>query len=90
MLFLQLDDLLAKRKSELDSVIEFAIDDNLLVRRICGRLVHPASGRSYHEEFHPPKEPMIDDVRLYTFLEFLTLTCVIIADFWRSSHPTLR
>ncbi|XP_005182263.1 adenylate kinase [Musca domestica] len=58
----KLDELLAKRKSELDAVIEFAIDDSLLVRRITGRLIHAASGRSYHEEFAPPKVPMKDDV----------------------------
>ncbi|GAA6101117.1 adenylate kinase 2, mitochondrial isoform X1 [Tachysurus ichikawai] len=57
-----LDDLLEKRSEKLDSVIEFSVDDNLLVRRICGRLVHQPSGRSYHEEFNPPKEPMKDDV----------------------------
>lgn len=60
--FLQLDELLEKRKTKLDSVIEFAIDDSLLVRRITGRLIHQASGRSYHKEFHPPKSPMTDDV----------------------------
>ena len=60
----QLDGLLEKRKAKLDSVIEFGIDDSLLVRRICGRLIHPSSGRSYHEEFHPPKEPMKDDVNM--------------------------
>lgn len=59
---MQLDGLLSERKKKLDSVIEFGIDDSLLVRRICGRMIHSASGRSYHEEFHPPKEPMIDDV----------------------------
>ncbi|KAJ6642001.1 adenylate kinase, partial [Pseudolycoriella hygida] len=58
----KLDDLLAKRKSPLDAVVEFAIDDSLLVRRITGRLIHQPSGRSYHEEFHPPKVPMKDDV----------------------------
>ena len=26
--------------------------------RITGRLVHPASGRSYHEKTHPPKTPV--------------------------------
>ncbi|XP_075995687.1 adenylate kinase 2, mitochondrial [Genypterus blacodes] len=57
-----LDDLLDKRQETLDSVIEFAVDDSLLVRRICGRLIHQPSGRSYHEEFNPPKEPMKDDV----------------------------
>lgn len=58
----KLDDLLAKRKTALDAVIEFGIEDSLLVRRITGRLIHPSSGRSYHEEFHPPKKPMTDDV----------------------------
>jgi adenylate kinase len=54
--------LLEKRKTQLDAVIEFGIQDSLLVRRITGRLIHPSSGRSYHEEFHPPKKPMTDDV----------------------------
>jgi adenylate kinase len=57
-----LDDLLSKRRSRLHAVFEFVIDDNLLVRRICGRLMHPPSGRTYHEEFSPPKVPMRDDV----------------------------
>lgn len=59
---LQLDQLLEKRKTGLDAVIEFGIDDSLLVKRITGRLIHIASGRSYHEEFHPPKKPMTDDI----------------------------
>ncbi|XP_072307499.1 adenylate kinase 2, mitochondrial isoform X1 [Eucyclogobius newberryi] len=57
-----LDDLLDKRQENLDSVVEFSVDDSLLVRRICGRLIHQPSGRSYHEEFNPPKQPMKDDV----------------------------
>ncbi|OAD56052.1 Adenylate kinase 2, mitochondrial [Eufriesea mexicana] len=51
-----------KRQTKLDAVIEFGIDDNLLIKRITGRLIHPASGRSYHEEFAPPKESMKDDI----------------------------
>lgn len=62
LLHSQLDQLLEKRKTGLDAVIEFGIDDSLLVRRITGRLIHTASGRSYHEEFHPPKKPMTDDI----------------------------
>ncbi|KAJ8969634.1 hypothetical protein NQ317_009649 [Molorchus minor] len=58
----KLDDLLDKRNTQLDAVIEFGIDDNLLLRRITGRLFHTASGRSYHEEFAPPKKPMTDDL----------------------------
>ncbi|XP_013392677.1 adenylate kinase 2, mitochondrial-like [Lingula anatina] len=58
----KLDELLAQRKTRLDSVIEFSIDDSLLVRRITGRWIHRKSGRSYHEEFNPPKVHGIDDV----------------------------
>lgn len=58
----KLDDLLEKRNTALDAVVEFAIDDSFLVRRITGRLIHSKSGRSYHEEFHPPKVPMTDDI----------------------------
>jgi adenylate kinase len=58
----KLDALLEKRNQSLDSVVEFLIDDSLLVKRITGRLIHKASGRSYHEEFNPPKVPMTDDI----------------------------
>ena len=58
----KLDNLLDERKQNLDAVVEFKIDDSILVRRITGRLIHKSSGRSYHEEFHPPKVPMTDDV----------------------------
>lgn len=52
-----------KAKSQpLAHAIELQIDDALLVARITGRLVHPASGRSYHKIFNPPKEEMKDDV----------------------------
>lgn len=57
-----LDNLLDKRASRLHAVYEFMVDDNILVRRICGRLMHPPSGRTYHEEFSPPKVPMKDDI----------------------------
>lgn len=58
----KLDIMLEKREEPLDSVVEFAIDDSLLVRRITGRWFHLASGRSYHEEFHPPRVPGKDDI----------------------------
>ena len=32
------------------------------VERVTGRLIHPGSGRSYHEKFAPPKTPGKDDV----------------------------
>lgn len=58
----KLDEMLEKRRQPLDAVVEFTIDDSLLVRRICGRWFHLASGRSYHEEFHPPRVPGRDDI----------------------------
>lgn len=47
----KLDVMLDTRKEELDSVVQLQIDDQLLISRITGRLVHPASGRTYHKEF---------------------------------------
>ena len=54
--------MLAVKSQKLQHAIELQIDDGLLVARITGRLIHPASGRSYHKIFNPPKEPMRDDV----------------------------
>ncbi|KAL5528855.1 ADK1 [Sanghuangporus baumii] len=58
----KLDGMLEVRKEKLDHVIELKIDDSLLISRITGRLIHPASGRTYHKEFAPPKKFMTDDV----------------------------
>jgi adenylate kinase len=57
-----LDKMLVSEDKPLEHAIEMQIDDGLLVSRITGRLVHPASGRSYHKVFNPPKETMKDDV----------------------------
>ncbi|KAF2261625.1 ADK-domain-containing protein [Lojkania enalia] len=58
----KLDEMLMESKKPLQHAIELQIDDALLVSRITGRLIHPASGRSYHKIFNPPKEAMKDDV----------------------------
>lgn len=59
----KLDDMLVEQRvGKIDSVIEFKVPDEILVERICGRLIHAASGRSYHEKFHPPKVAGKDDV----------------------------
>ncbi|KAF2672146.1 adenylate kinase 1 [Microthyrium microscopicum] len=58
----KLDEMLSTNSTPLKHAIELQIDDALLVARITGRLVHPASGRSYHKLFNPPKKNMTDDV----------------------------
>lgn len=37
-------------------------DEKLVLERIAGRSVHPASGRSYHKKFNPPKVEGVDDI----------------------------
>ena len=57
-----LDAMLRARDQKLQHAVELQIDDALLVSRITGRLIHPASGRTYHSIFNPPKTAMHDDV----------------------------
>ena len=45
---------LRDRGIAVDAVVEIAVDDAVIVRRMSGRRVHPASGRTYHIEFNPP------------------------------------
>ncbi|MFT4993546.1 MAG: adenylate kinase [Paraglaciecola sp.] len=45
-----------------DHVIEFAVDDEIIVNRMSGRRVHPGSGRVYHISYNPPKVEGKDDV----------------------------
>ena len=54
--------MLQAENKPLKHAVELQIDDGLLVSRITGRLIHPASGRAYHKAFNPPKESMKDDV----------------------------
>lgn len=58
----KLDEMLEKKGTKIDKVLDFAIDDAILEERITGRWMHPASGRSYHTKFAPPKVPGVDDV----------------------------
>ena len=45
----------------IDAVVEIAVPAEEIVRRVSGRRVHPASGRVYHVEFNPPRNPGQDD-----------------------------
>ncbi|AEE22389.1 adenylate kinase [Paraglaciecola chathamensis] len=44
-----------------DHVIEFDVPDEVIVERMAGRRVHPASGRVYHLKYNPPKNDGKDD-----------------------------
>jgi adenylate kinase len=46
----------------IDYIVEVDIPDELLIERITGRRIHPASGRTYHVKFSPPKKDGVDDI----------------------------
>jgi len=53
---------LRKAGVPIDYVLEIDVPDDEIIERMSGRRVHPASGRSYHVEFNPPKREGLDDV----------------------------
>ena len=46
----------------IDYVLEIDVPDEAIIERMSGRRVHPASGRTYHIKFNPPKVESKDDV----------------------------
>ena len=46
---------------KVDHVIEFDVNDEVIVERMSGRRVHPGSGRVYHLRYNPPKVEGKDD-----------------------------
>lgn len=46
---------------EIDFVVEIDVDDAEIIKRMSGRRVHLASGRTYHVMFNPPKVEGKDD-----------------------------
>ncbi|AZZ93667.1 adenylate kinase [Hahella sp. KA22] len=47
---------------KIDNVVEIAVDDQEIIKRLSGRRVHEASGRVYHIDYNPPKVEGKDDV----------------------------
>ena len=45
----------------IDAVVDINVPDEEIIKRMSGRRVHLASGRTYHFIFNPPKEPGKDD-----------------------------
>ncbi|ACT49823.1 MULTISPECIES: adenylate kinase [Methylovorus] len=46
----------------IDYVVEIDVPDEAIVERMSGRRSHPASGRTYHVKFNPPKVEGKDDI----------------------------
>ena len=46
----------------IDAVVDINVPDTEIIKRMSGRRVHLASGRTYHIIFNPPKEEGKDDV----------------------------
>ncbi|MCM0044202.1 MAG: adenylate kinase [Burkholderiaceae bacterium] len=46
----------------IDYVLEIDVPDEAIVERMSGRRVHPASGRTYHVTYNPPKVAGKDDL----------------------------
>lgn len=46
----------------IDYVIEVAVPDHEIIKRLTGRRIHPASGRIYHIINNPPKKDGFDDI----------------------------
>jgi adenylate kinase len=54
-------DALKDKGVKIDAVVEIDVDDDEIIRRMSGRRVHLASGRTYHVVFNPPQEEGKDD-----------------------------
>ncbi|GMV03101.1 MAG: adenylate kinase [Burkholderiaceae bacterium] len=48
--------------ARIDYVLEIDVPDEKIIERMSGRRVHPASGRTYHVSFNPPRVPGHDDI----------------------------
>jgi adenylate kinase len=54
-------DALKDKGVKIDALVEIDVDDDEIIKRMSGRRVHLASGRTYHVVFNPPKEEGKDD-----------------------------
>lgn len=55
-------DALKAQGVDIDAVVEIDVDDAEIIKRMGGRRVHLASGRTYHLVYNPPKVEGKDDV----------------------------
>lgn len=50
-----------RKITDLDYVIDIQVPDAIIIERLSGRRVHPASGRTYHIKYQPPRIADQDD-----------------------------
>lgn len=55
-------DALKEAGVEIDAIVEINVPDEEIIKRMSGRRMHPASGRTYHVIYNPPKVEGKDDV----------------------------
>jgi len=58
----QLDNMLKQNKRGITKAFEFDVNDEVLVKRLSGRLTHVSSGRIYNRWTKPPRVADKDDV----------------------------
>jgi adenylate kinase len=51
-----------QQQAVIDYVIEIDVPEDEIVRRLSGRRIHPASGRTYHVIYQPPQQADKDDI----------------------------
>jgi hypothetical protein len=56
-----LQQMLEEKNIPLDRVFYIDVPQGEIAKRLGGRMVHPGSGRVYHQSFNPPKMPGKDD-----------------------------
>lgn len=90
----KLDEMLERQGVKIDKVLDFAIDDAVLEERISGRWIHPASGRSYHTKFAPPRVPGVDDVTGESLIQRKDDTAAVLKSrlesFHRQTQPVIN
>ena len=52
---------LQENNVDINGVIELVVADEEIIKRMSGRRIHLASGRTYHVDFNPPKQSGLDD-----------------------------
>ena len=58
----ELTKLLNEINKQINFVLVLSVNDDIIVERMSGRRMHPASGRVYHIKYNPPKKAGLDDI----------------------------